>query len=128
MISVTWKAPRIKRYTYYRQLGLLTVSGLRIGEALSLESPDIDWNEGLLTILSSKSGKSGLVPLYKSATEVLAEFAMRRRKVFPDRRRRCVSPPRRVLAWMLAKSDVPSIVYPRRLAWGNFGQSRPTPA
>jgi len=40
--------------TYYCLLGLLAVAGLRISEALNLESRDIDWAEGLLTIRGTK--------------------------------------------------------------------------
>src|SRR5260370_33738830 len=47
--------------TYHCLFGLLAVTGLRIGEALNLESRDVNWAEGVLTIRTSKFGKSRLV-------------------------------------------------------------------
>jgi integrase/recombinase XerD len=76
---------KLHPFTYYCLLGLLTVTGLRISEALQLESRDIDWAEGLLTIRSSKFGKSRLVPLHPTTKEVLAEYVARRNHFFPDR-------------------------------------------
>src|SRR5262249_15847577 len=61
------------------------VTGLRISEALHLESRDVNWTEGLLTIRSSKFGKSRLVPLHPTVKEVLAAYAARRNQVFSDR-------------------------------------------
>jgi integrase/recombinase XerD len=69
---------RLRPWTYSCLFGLLAVTGLRLGEALSLQCPDIDWAEGLLTIRRTKFGKSRLVPLHASTVEVLAAFAKRR--------------------------------------------------
>jgi integrase len=46
--------------TYYCLFGLLAVAGLRIGEALKLEQPDVDLGEGILTIRQTKFGKTRL--------------------------------------------------------------------
>ena len=70
--------------TYYCLLGLLTVTGLRISEALNLESRDIQWPESLLIIRTSKFGKSRLVPLDRTTKDVLAEYATSRNRLFPD--------------------------------------------
>jgi len=61
--------------TYQTLIGLLAISGLRIGEAIKLDRSDIDWTTGVLLIRESKFGKSRLVPLHPSAMEVLAEHA-----------------------------------------------------
>lgn len=66
-------------------LGLLTLTVLRISEALKLESCDVNFTEGLLTIRSSKFGKSRFVPLHPTTQEVLAAYAARRNHIFPDR-------------------------------------------
>src|SRR5260370_38039046 len=60
----------LQRSTYYCLLGLLAVSGMRISQALDLELRDIDWPEALLTIRSTKFGKSRLVPLHSTAQKV----------------------------------------------------------
>jgi integrase len=71
--------------TYHCLFGLLAVTGLRISEALNLESRDVKWAEGILTIRTSKFGKSRLVPLHPTTKEVLSDYALQRIQRFPDR-------------------------------------------
>jgi integrase/recombinase XerD len=71
--------------TYHCLFGLLAVTGLRISEALNLESRDVNWTEGILTIRTSKFGKSRLVPLHPTTKDVLAQYAAERVQRFPDR-------------------------------------------
>jgi integrase len=59
-------------------LGLLSVTGLRIGEALNLKVPEVDLNEGILTIIGTKFGKSRLVPIHETTRHVLADYLARR--------------------------------------------------
>lgn len=47
----------LRAATYDTLIGLLAVSGLRIGEAITLDLSDIDWAEGVLLIRESKFGK-----------------------------------------------------------------------
>ena len=61
--------------TYQTLIGLLAVSGLRIGEALKLDRDDIDWDRAVLLIRESKFGKSRLVPLHPSSAAALVEYA-----------------------------------------------------
>lgn len=70
----------LQGWTYYCLLGLVAVTGLRIGEALALSLDDVDLDEGLLTIRAAKFGKSRLVPLHVSTQGVLAEYLERRRR------------------------------------------------
>lgn len=71
--------------TYYCLLGLLAVSGLRLNEALSLESPDVDLDGALITVRGTKFGKSRLVPLHPTTQHVLADYVEQRDGVFRDR-------------------------------------------
>ena len=71
--------------TYHCLFGLLAVTGLRISEALNLESRDVNWAEGVLTIRTSKFGKSRLVPLHPTTKDVLSDYALQRILLFPDR-------------------------------------------
>ena len=75
----------LHRSTYHCLLGLLAVSGMRISEALNLELRDIDWMEALLTIRSTKFGKSRLVPLHPTAKMVLSDYVSLRNEFFSDR-------------------------------------------
>jgi integrase len=68
----------LRPWTYQCLFGLLAVTGLRLGEALSLRPGDMDWSEGILTIRGTKFGKSRLVPLHASTCKVLAAYAKRR--------------------------------------------------
>jgi integrase/recombinase XerD len=74
----------LRRWTYYCLYGLLSVTGLRIGEARALRVDDVDLDEGILTVRSSKFGKSRLVPLHASTVEVLADYLNRRRGAFAE--------------------------------------------
>jgi integrase len=64
--------------TYYCLLGLLSVTGLRISEALDLKSEDVDLAEGILTIRCGKFGKARLVPIHKSTLGELSDYAAHR--------------------------------------------------
>jgi integrase/recombinase XerD len=60
-------------------LGLLAVTGLRLGEVIGLELRDVDLGARVLTVRSGKFGKDRLVPLHASTTKVLADYIERRR-------------------------------------------------
>jgi len=71
----------LRRWTFHCLFGLLSVSGLRIGEAIRLTLQDVDLQEAILTIRSTKFGKSRLVPMHPSTLEVVASYIQRRRSV-----------------------------------------------
>jgi len=68
----------LRRWTYHCLFGLLSVTGLRISEALALRCDDVDLETGILTIRDTKFGKSRLVPLHRSTQRVLLDYARRR--------------------------------------------------
>jgi integrase len=70
----------LRPWTYHCLFGLLSVSGLRLGEARNLELQDVDLNAAVLTIRGSKLGKSRLVPLHASTCKVLADYIARRKR------------------------------------------------
>lgn len=73
-------AEGLRPWTYYCLLGLLSVTGLRIGEAIGLELDDVNLQDRLLTIRGTKFGKSRLVPIHPSTQEVLAQYRARRKR------------------------------------------------
>jgi integrase/recombinase XerD len=73
----------LKGPTHGTLLGLLAVSGMRVGEALALNREDVDWKRNLLTIKRAKGNKSRLVPLHASTVRVLQEYAILRDKIYP---------------------------------------------
>jgi len=65
----------LRAATYQTLIGLLAAAGLRVGEAISLDRSDLDAGQGLLTIRSSKFGRSRQLPLHSSAVQALADYA-----------------------------------------------------
>jgi len=70
----------LRPWTYHCLFGLLSVSGLRLGEARNLELQDVDLTAAVLTIHGTKFGKSRLVPLHVSTCNVLADYIARRKR------------------------------------------------
>jgi integrase len=64
-------------------IGLLDATGMRVGEVLALDGPDISWAESVLTIRESKFGKSRLVPVHDSTTAALESYARIRDRLLP---------------------------------------------
>lgn len=73
----------LRAATYDTLIGLLAISGLRIGEAIKLDRSDLDWTEGVLLIRESKFGKSRLVPLHPSSVQALSDYAVLRDELQP---------------------------------------------
>jgi integrase len=71
---------QLRPWVYYCLFGLLSVSGLRLGEARNLELDDVDLTAVVLTIRGAKFGKTRLVPLHASTCTVLAEYFRRRQR------------------------------------------------
>ncbi len=72
------KSYKLKPWVYYCLFGLLSVSGLRLGEACSLTLQDVDLQTEMLTIRGAKFGKDRLVPLHSSSCDVLASYLAKR--------------------------------------------------
>lgn len=75
----------LRPWVYYCLLGLLSVSGLRLGEARNLELDDVDLEAAVLTIRGAKFGKTRLVPLHASTCAVLAQYIRRRARHWGQR-------------------------------------------
>lgn len=69
--------------TYATLTGLLAVTGMRVGEAISLDREDVDLIRGLLIVRRAKGGKTRLVPLHRTSRQVLRRYAVLRDEVFP---------------------------------------------
>jgi integrase/recombinase XerD len=75
----------LRPWTYHCLLGLLSVSGLRLGEVRDLELQDVDLPTGVLTIRGAKFGKSRLIPMHASTRRVLADYLVRRARRWAGR-------------------------------------------
>jgi integrase len=76
--------PALRAATYETLIGLLSVTGMRSGEAVRLDRDDIDWDDGVVTVWDSKFGKSREVPLQRSTLDALKAYAQRRDELCPD--------------------------------------------
>jgi len=70
--SMRWRLPAA---THETVIGLLSATGMRVGEAVRLDRADIDWAEGVLLIRESKFGKSRQVPVLSSTLAALGRYA-----------------------------------------------------
>jgi integrase len=73
----------LRAATFETLVGLLAVSGLRIGEALRLDRDDVDLVEGVLAVRLTKFGKSREVPVHASTVDALAAYARARDRLCP---------------------------------------------
>lgn len=70
-------ASPLRAVTYETLVGLLATTGMRMGEAIRLDRADLDWDNGVLTVRSSKFGKSREVPLHPSTLGALRAYQLR---------------------------------------------------
>jgi len=77
-------APPLRAATYETLIGLLSVSGARVGELIALARHDVDWGEGVLVILYSKFNKSRELPLHPTTIHALRTYADRRDELCPS--------------------------------------------
>jgi integrase len=63
--------------------GLLVATGLRVNEALALDQPDIDFDQGILYIRRGKFRKSRYVPIHPTTVVALKKYADARDCLFP---------------------------------------------
>lgn len=73
----------LRAVTYRTLVGLLAVTGMRIGEAVGLDRDDIDWEQGLITVRRGKFSASRQLPLHPSTVTALSEYAHARERLGP---------------------------------------------
>lgn len=75
--------PPLRAATFEALVGLLAVTGMRIGEAMRLERDDIDWAEGVLIVRGSKFGRSRELVCHHTTVEALRRYQTRRDELCP---------------------------------------------
>lgn len=71
----------LRRATFETLIGLLCVTGMRVGEAIRLDRGDVDLADGILVVRNSKFGKSREVPVHESTTTALRAYTKCRDKI-----------------------------------------------
>jgi len=74
----------LRRVTFATLIGLLAVSGMRVGEAIALDRDDLDTSEGLLVVRHGKFDKSRELVLHPSTTDALRGYLRRRDQLHPS--------------------------------------------
>lgn len=74
----------LQRATYRTLVGLLAVTGMRVGEVIGLDRGDVSWEQGQLTVERSKFGKSRNVVLHPSTLDELHAYAKLRDELCPQ--------------------------------------------
>ena len=68
----------VRRATFATLIGLLRVTGMRIGEAIAVDRDDVDLTQGRLLIRHGKFDKTRELWLHPTATEALRRYQQRR--------------------------------------------------
>lgn len=69
--------------TYETLIGLLAITGMRIGEAIRLDRDDVSLNDGLLSINESKFGKSRQLVIHPTTVSALRSYLAQRAALSP---------------------------------------------
>jgi integrase/recombinase XerD len=72
--------------TYQTLIGLLAVTGLRVGEGVRLARDDVCLDTGLVRVIGSKFNKSREVPLHPTSVEALRRYVECRDRLCPQPR------------------------------------------
>ncbi len=83
-LPTVWPSTSLRPWVFYGLIGLLSVTGMRLSEALNLELADVDLKHAVLTIRGAKFGQWRLIPIHPSTCAVLADYIERRGKFFRD--------------------------------------------
>jgi integrase len=75
---------RLTAATYPALISLLAVTGMRIGEAIGLDTADFDDPAAILTVRDGKFGKSRLLPLHPTAAAGLRHYLHTRDRLHPN--------------------------------------------
>jgi integrase/recombinase XerD len=80
----TLRSP-LKTATYRTLLGLLSVTGMRVGEAVALDDRDVDRRRATVVIRKTKFDKSREVPVHASTVAALDRYRRDRDRLAPRR-------------------------------------------
>jgi integrase/recombinase XerD len=78
--------PVLRAASYRTLIGLLAVTGMRVGEALGLDRPDIEEEHESILIRHGKGGKQRRIPVHPSTLDALAGYARLRDEHHPHPR------------------------------------------
>lgn len=74
----------LRAISHATMFGLLAVTGMRVGEAIGLDRPDVDLQQGLLTVRHAKFNKARWLPLHLTTQKKLQAYATVRDQLCPQ--------------------------------------------
>jgi integrase len=74
----------LRRATFATLIGLLAVTGMRVGEAIALDRVDVDLTAGRITVRFGKFGKTRELTLHPSTVDALRRYQRLRRRLAPN--------------------------------------------
>jgi integrase len=74
----------LRQATYRTLIGLLTVTGMRVGEAIRLDRADVDLHHAIVTVRDTKFGKSRELPVHPSTVKALRSYLRLRDRLLPE--------------------------------------------
>jgi integrase/recombinase XerD len=83
MAAAAALGPPLRAATYQTLIGLLAVTGMRVGEAINLNRTDLDTAGGVLTVRHTKFDKSRELPLHPSTIDAMEAYARVRDRTCP---------------------------------------------
>ena len=83
MAAARQLVPSLRAAATEMVIGVLAVTGMRIGEVLALDLDDIDWDTGVITIRLAKFNKTRHVPVSPSTLAALADYRHTHRPTAP---------------------------------------------
>ncbi len=84
MAAATTLPSPLRRATFSTLVGLLYVTGMRVGEAIRLDRDDVDLVQRVLVVRGSKFGKSREISVHHSTAAALGAYATRRDQLCPQ--------------------------------------------
>jgi len=73
----------MRRATYATLIGLLAVTGMRVGEAIAIDRSEVDLEAGCLTVRNAKFGKSRELVVHPSTVVALRQYLQERDHLAP---------------------------------------------
>lgn len=83
LITAAGNLQHLKGATYATLLGLLTATGMRVGEAIALDRRDIDWRRNSLIVRQDKRQQSRDLILHPTTIAALGAYAAARDRALP---------------------------------------------
>lgn len=89
IVALMDQVPRViptplRAATFQTMIGLLAATGMRIGEAIALESGDIEWSEGVITVRSAKFNKRRELVVDPTTIDALSAYESLRDQFVPN--------------------------------------------